>query len=97
MLTTIKDLNLSEEKIQEIAKTLGWSIQDVLECDDFHTTNSALSMMKWMYDEASGCDILDRLDSLNVMNPQLSLFENFFLHHEHIFFISDDCYLFFYI
>ena len=35
-LSTIKDLNLGEEKIQEIANQLNWSVEDVLECDDFH-------------------------------------------------------------
>lgn len=95
-LSTIKDLNLGEEKIQEIANTLNWSVEDVLEHDDFHTENSALSMMAWIYEDVSIDDILNNLNSLEVINPQLSLFENFLLHHENVFCV-DDWYLFFYV
>lgn len=95
-LSTIKDLNLGEEKIQEIANKLNWSIEEVLECDDFHTENSALSMITWIYEDVSSGDILSNLNLLDVINPQASLFENFLLHHENVFCV-DDWYLFFYV
>lgn len=95
-LSTIKDLNLGEEKIQEIANQLNWSVEDVLECDDFHAEKNAVSMMKWVHEDMSGEDIIDELCELEIVNPQLSLFENFLLHHENVFSV-DDWYLFFYV
>lgn len=95
-LSTIKDLNLGEKKIQEIANKLNWSVEEVLACDDFHTESSALSMIAWIYEDVSSGDILSNLNLLEVINPQLSLFENFLLHHENVFCV-DDWYLFFYV
>lgn len=96
-LLTIKDLNLGEKKIQEIANKLNWSVEEVLACDDFHTESSALSMIAWIYEDVSSGDIISNLNLLEVINPQVSLFENFLLHHENVFFINNDCYLFFYV
>ena len=96
-LLTIKDLNLSDEKIQEIANKLEWSIEDVTECDDFHTENNALSMIQWIYDDVNSNDIISNLRNLSVINPQLSLFDNFLLHHANVFLIDENCYLFFYV
>ena len=53
-------------------------------------------MMKWVHEDMSGEDIIDELCELEIVNPQLSLFENFLLHHENVFSV-DDWYLFFYV
>jgi hypothetical protein len=96
-LLTIKDLNLGEEKkIQEIASKLDWSVESVLECDDFHTENSALDMLEWIYEGDGANTVLYALDEAKVIDPTLSLLENLLLNQESVFSI-DGGYLFFYI
>lgn len=95
-LLTIKDLNLGEEKIQEIANKLNWSVKDVLKCDDFHTENSALGMLEWIYEGDGSNTVLYALNETKVIDPTLSLLENLLLNQESVFSI-DGGYLFFYV
>lgn len=94
----IKDLNLNEKVIQNIAKTLNRSVEDVVECKeyDYHIEKDALSMLKWLYDDLSGDEVVHVLTNMKVINPQLSLFENFLLNHECIFKVKENCWLYLY-
>ena len=94
----IKDLNLNEEVIQTIAKTLNRSEEDIVECEehDYHIEKDALSMLKWLYDDLSGDEVVHVLTNMKVINPQLSLFENFLLNHECIFKAKENCWLYLY-
>ena len=95
-VTTIKDLNLDEFTVQGIANKLGWSVEDVLECDDFYTTELATDMMAWIFEDSRVETIMDYLDDSYVTDPKLSLLENLLLSKHNVFEI-DGGYLFFYV
>ena len=95
-VTTIKDLNLDEFTVQGIANKLGWTIEEVLECDYFHTTELAIDMMTWIFEDSRVGTIMDYLDDSFVIDPKLSLLENFILNKSNIFEI-DGGYLFLYV
>ncbi len=95
-VTTIKDLNLDEFTVQGIANKLGWSVEDVLECDDFHMTELAVDMMAWIFEDSRVETIMDYLDDSYVTDPKLSLLENLLLSKHNVFEI-DGGYLFFYV
>lgn len=92
----IKDYGLDDLVVQGIANKLGWSVEDVLECDDFHMTELAVDMMTWIYEDSGVETIMDCLDDSYVIDPKLSLLENLLLSNENIFEI-DGGYLFFYV
>ena len=92
----IKDYGLDDLVVQGIANKLGWSVEDVLECDDFHMTELAVDMMTWIYEDSGVETIMDCLDDSYVIDPKLSLLENLLLSKENIFEI-DGGYLFFYV
>ena len=82
--------------VQGIANKLGWSVEDVLECDDFHMTELAVDMMAWIFEDSRVETIMDYLNDSFVIDPKLSLLENLLLSKENIFEI-DGGYLFFYV
>ena len=92
----IKDYGLDDLVVQGIANKLGWSVEDVLECDDFHMTELAVDMMAWIFEDSRVETIMDYLDDSFVIDPKLSLLENLLLSKENIFEI-DGGYLFFYV
>ena len=92
----IKDYGLDDLVVQGIANKLGWSVEDVLECDDFYTTELATDMMAWIFEDSRVETIMDYLDDSYVIDPKLSLLENLLLSNENIFEI-DGGYLFFYV
>lgn len=89
---TIKELDLDINVIEKISKTLDWTIDEVLECDDFHIEGSVLDMLSWVYD---GEIPTDALEKMTVHDPNVSLLENLLLNHENIFNTGTD-YLFIY-
>lgn len=89
---TIKGLDLDINIIEKISKTLEWTIDEVLECDDFHIEDSVLDMLSWVYD---GKIPTDALEKMTVHDPNVSLLENLLLNHENIFNTGTD-YLFIY-
>ena len=93
---TIKDLKLDELVVQDIANSLGWSVEEVLECDDFYTTELATDMMAWIFEGSRVESIMDYLDDSYVTDPKLSLLENLLLSKHNVFEI-DGGYLFFYV
>lgn len=92
----IKDYGLDDLVVQGIANKLGWSVEDVLECDDFHMTELAVDMMAWIFEDSRVETIMDYLNDSFVIDPKLSLLENLLLSKENIFEI-DGGYLFFYV
>lgn len=92
----IKDLNLDELVVQGIANKLGWSVEDVLKCDDFYITELATDMMAWIFEDSRVESIMDYLDDSYVTDPKLSLLENLLLSKHNVFEI-DGGYLFFYV
>ena len=92
----IKHLGLDELVVQGIANRLEWSVEEVLECDDFYTTELAKDMMAWIFEDSSAEYIMDYLDCSFVVDPKLSLLENLILNKNNIFEI-DGGYLFFYV
>ena len=95
-MTTIKDLNLDMEKIQEIASGLKWTINELLECDDFHVEDSIGGMLNWIYEGATPNILFNMMGDMKVINPNISLLDNLLLNMENVF-IIDDGYLFFYV
>lgn len=96
IMTTIKDLNLGMEKIQEITTSLKWTINELLECDDFHVEDSIEDMLNWIYEGATPNILFNMMGDMKVINPNISLLDNLLLNMENVF-IIDDGYLFFYV
>lgn len=92
----LKELNLSNEIVEDIANKLKKPVNKILK-SEVYTTSDFLSMAQWIREhDKDAFTLIDELDCAYVVDPSKSLLENYLLQTGQVFEI-DDYILFVYI